>query len=174
MIPIAKNTKHSGFTLIELIIVIVILGILAVVAAPRFLNISSDAKKAALNNIAGQIRSTITMVKAKATIAGLSTSTVNPNAGQTALIVDVGFARTEVMYSNLCPESEGELGDALDMLDFLDVSFNDKIVTRVDNQYTLLGFQVPSSGNPLTEGCYLIYDSFAVPDCTITIVEVDC
>ncbi len=39
--------KNKGFTLIELIIVIVILGILSVVAAPRFIDLSDDAEKAA-------------------------------------------------------------------------------------------------------------------------------
>ena len=38
-----RNIARSGFTLIELIVVIVILGILAVTAAPKFMNLSSDA-----------------------------------------------------------------------------------------------------------------------------------
>ena len=38
-----KNSKQSGFTLIELIIVIVILGTLAMVAAPKFVDIGTDA-----------------------------------------------------------------------------------------------------------------------------------
>ncbi|GAB5380466.1 MAG: prepilin-type N-terminal cleavage/methylation domain-containing protein [Aliiglaciecola sp.] len=38
------GSKQNGFTLIELIIVIVILGILAVVAAPRFIDLSDDAR----------------------------------------------------------------------------------------------------------------------------------
>ncbi|MDW3189737.1 type II secretion system protein, partial [Vibrio sp. Vb0932] len=40
--------KQTGFTLIELVVVIVILGILAVTAAPRFLNLQNDAREARL------------------------------------------------------------------------------------------------------------------------------
>ena len=38
--------RQGGFTLIELVVVIVILGILAVTAAPRFLNLQDDARNA--------------------------------------------------------------------------------------------------------------------------------
>jgi prepilin-type N-terminal cleavage/methylation domain-containing protein len=44
--------KTKGFTLIELIIVIVILGILSVVAAPRFLDLSGDAEEATFRGAA--------------------------------------------------------------------------------------------------------------------------
>ena len=49
------NKKQAGFTLIELIIVIVILGILAVTAAPKFLDLQGDAKKSTLQGIDGAI-----------------------------------------------------------------------------------------------------------------------
>ncbi len=51
------NGKSAGFTLIELVIVIVILGVLAAVAAPRFIDLSQDAERSALRAQASSIES---------------------------------------------------------------------------------------------------------------------
>jgi len=45
----------AGFTLVELVIVIIILGLLAAVAVPKFIDLSSDAKTAATNSVAASL-----------------------------------------------------------------------------------------------------------------------
>lgn len=49
--------NQRGFTMIELVVVIVILGILAAVALPKFADLSTKAKSGALSNVAGSITS---------------------------------------------------------------------------------------------------------------------
>jgi len=60
--------RQSGFTLIELVVVIVILGILAAVAVPRFVNLEDEAAQASVEAIAGNLESaaSINFAKSKA------------------------------------------------------------------------------------------------------------
>ena len=72
-----KKQSNSGFTLIELIIVIVILGILAVSAAPRFLNLTSDAHTAVFNGTLGSFRAGIDLAHNKWRVSGNSGAVEN-------------------------------------------------------------------------------------------------
>lgn len=64
-----NNSK--GFTLVELVVVIIILGILAVTAAPKFINLQSDAHIATLKGMKAAIQGANTMVYGKAALKGL-------------------------------------------------------------------------------------------------------
>lgn len=83
--------KQKGFTLIELIVVIVILGILAATAMPKFVDLSGDAEKAARQGLAGAINSAcaINFAQVKA-----GTSGVTAISGLTAALAEVNLVGT--------------------------------------------------------------------------------
>lgn len=60
----AASPRHRGFTLIELVVVIVILGILAAFAVPRLIGLDKQARIASVNALAGTLQSTAVTVKA--------------------------------------------------------------------------------------------------------------
>lgn len=60
--------RRKGFTLIELILVIAILGILAVSALPRFLDLRSNAKQASRDGVVGAVRSGVALYRANSMV----------------------------------------------------------------------------------------------------------
>lgn len=166
-----RNKHQSGWTFIELVITISIIGILSAIAFPRFADQARVAKIATLQGIAGSIKSTIAIMKGKALIAGATRRTNPPGADEYKYIVETEAGSSEVDYRNLCPESRAELGDKLSIIDLIGLEHNNALDIQINNRFTQIGYDIRGGGS---RGCYISYDSFATPNCTIELIIADC
>ncbi len=64
------NRHQRGFTLIELVVVIVILGILAATALPRFVNLQTEARVSSVNGFSGGLRAAVAVIQSKWIVVG--------------------------------------------------------------------------------------------------------
>jgi MSHA pilin protein MshA len=134
--------SQGGFTLIELVIVIVILGILAVTAAPKFIDISSDARKAVLQTVKADIQSLAKLIKLKCVVS----SECDLNSGFDS--VTSNGQVIQVTYGDvLSRKHSGASGEGLNFL-----YQPDKLVINADANWVRYEF-------PDTSNCYVFYRS---------------
>ena len=149
--------KQSGFTLIELIMVIVILGVLSAFALPRFADFGSDARAASVNALGGAIRASANISHAQFLADG--------GAGAT-----VSLEGTSVALTNGYPTIVGIVVAAqIDTTN--DYSTFDPGSTPADRTFYL----TPDTGSGSTASCRVTYAEAAASSApTVTVVTTGC
>lgn len=123
---------QGGFTLIELVMVIVIIGILAAVAVPKFVDLSSDARTGVMKAVEGSMRSANSMIYAKAAAAGQLGATGSITSGGVAITTVYGYATNAT-----------QLALAMDLIPATD--------------FTLAATTITHSGAVTAAGCQITY-----------------
>lgn len=147
-----KNQK--GFTLIELIIVIIVLGILAVTAAPKFLDFTGDARAATLDGMQGGMSGASSLVFAKSAIDGLNKRGLSgSNYATTTGGIEVIYGYPAASQQGIAAAMDFEVGDWEFAYD--DVSENAKM--RVSPKG--MNDSVDSSDPESITSCYIEYNN---------------
>ena len=158
--------KRNGFTLIELVVVIVILGILAAIAAPKFMDLQTDARISAINGLSGAIKSAVNMSYAKSIIKGTDKLDVFCGVEKNANISTCPEGATEVFTKYGIPAADvagivealqnEESYDKKDAAGPCDAEANDWCVYTEDTAKDILVFAPKSSAGLTKIGDYTV------------------
>lgn len=149
--PPANKCLSKGFTIIELVVVIVILGIVSVTAASKFLNLQTDARISTLNGLKGGMEGASAMLYGKASTLGLDKAvSASVNVEGDDILVAYGYpaAMNDQTWSLLI---ESTFLDAV-----WDTGRADWFFTNTDANDGIILY-APSSRKKQADNCYLEY-----------------
>ena len=157
--------RQQGFTLIELVVVIVILGILAVTAAPKFMNLQGDARNASLQGLKGAIQGAAGIVYGKSAIEGQES--VSPGE------VTVDGNPLPTVYGYPAATSAG-IGAAVsgingDNGDFVVVKGTGSSIASNKISFTFKNYDSATSLDTVPKKCYVTYQAPAISGATPTV-----
>ncbi|WP_299569169.1 type II secretion system protein [uncultured Shewanella sp.] len=151
--------KQQGFTLIELVVVIIILGILAVTAAPKFINLQGDARVSAIAGMKGAIQGANTLVYSKAALAGEERKA---KGDATPPAVDIGTGTDAVTQFGYLQGLQAELENAMDVTFNVAAAVDDPTTAGTEDWTIFVAAGVATiwqAGAPAT--CTLVYTEAA-------------
>lgn len=155
--------KQTGFTLIELVVVIIILGILAVTAAPKFINLQSDARESTLQGMKGALQGANSLVYSKAVIAGLEKAkaqivTLEPGV---IVIADYGYMTSNTSVGIVAEDLKDILDVSLQELsdDTTSASSEDWGIRIINGTSFKLVPKGKTADSTASNACYLVYEA---------------
>ncbi|OBT17441.1 MSHA biogenesis protein MshA [Vibrio sp. UCD-FRSSP16_10] len=159
--------KQGGFTLIELVVVIVILGILAVTAAPRFLNLQSDARESSLQGLKGAMAGAGSIVYGKAAIEGVERKDYTKETAELKDGTELQFGYPRATVGGLVAVVQG-LDDSNDWAYALDATQSQAGLVA-----TFAGTDVDTLDEINATGCYVSFYEAATSVATPSIAVTD-
>ncbi|PMO71068.1 prepilin-type N-terminal cleavage/methylation domain-containing protein [Vibrio splendidus] len=145
------QTQQKGFTIIELVVVIVILGIVSVTAASKFLNLQTDARISTLNGLKGGMEGASAMLYGKTSALGLdkaASASINVEGDNISVVYGYPAAMNDQTWSQLIESTFLDAVWGVGNADWYFTNSNDK-----DGKI----IYAPASRKKVGENCYLEY-----------------